>query len=149
MKRIVLYCLILALTVFLPVKGEDIEDLEPVQAFWIGKQNEKLVLQTDTGDVGVGDSVQTALQNMKESSAEMVYPDTAQYLFTSKETKSILGQFAPLLRSSVKVCIWEGGDVKEAVKYAQAHELGCKLRNWKPETELPQIPVINSQKSEE
>ena len=73
MKRIVIYVLILAATLFVPVKGNDIGRLRPVQAVLVYKENQNVLIQTDTEDTGVGQTAKEALQNLKDTTPGVIY----------------------------------------------------------------------------
>ena len=49
MKRILLYCILLAVALSIPLKKIDISDLEPIQVVKMDRQDENFILQTDTG----------------------------------------------------------------------------------------------------
>ena len=57
MKRIIVYCVILAVLCVLPVEKQDVADLEPVQAVWLSKEENIVILETDTQDKGNGSNV--------------------------------------------------------------------------------------------
>ena len=141
MKRVICYCLILAFLWFVPVKGQSIADLEPIQAIWVCREENSVALQTDTEDAGEGESVSEAMAMMQKKSTGIIYPDTAQYLLVSENAEELIPQMRAYLKGKVKVCLWEGGDLPEAVKYIQAHKIGVPLKKWQPGVKLPQIPV--------
>ena len=72
MRRIILYIGILALIVAAPVKPMDIEKLRPVQIVSVYKQSDWTVIETDTGDKGIGGTARQALQNMKDTSEGII-----------------------------------------------------------------------------
>ncbi|MBR4017437.1 MAG: hypothetical protein IKK11_06465 [Oscillospiraceae bacterium] len=138
--RILAYTLILSALFFVPLDRVEIADLEPIQAVWLFQDGEEIILKTDTEDIGKGATVQEALINMKENSSGIIYLDTAQYLLVSQSAQQQIADMQPYLKGSALVCIWNGqGDMSEAVKYADSHKVGGKLKNWKPDSELPSL----------
>ncbi len=148
MKRIVVYCLILAALCVLPVERQDVADLEPIQAVWLSQENETVVLETDTKDKGTGSTVAEALADMKHKSLGIIYLDTAQYLLVSENARKMIPQIAQYLKGSVRICLWDGaGEVADAARYMQSHKTGCELKNWQLETQLLTLPKF-SEKNE-
>lgn len=141
MKRIIVYCLILGALCFVPVKGQDVADLEPIQAVWITCEEENIVLETDTGDKGTGATVEAALREMKKRSTGIIYLDTAQFLLVSENVQDAVNEVRPYLKGRVKVCLWDGGKIEDAAKYMQAHKIGVKLRKWNEDVKLPKLPI--------
>ncbi len=138
MKRIIIYCLILAGTLAIPVKKTDVGKLKPVQAVWISKQNGQIVLQTDTGDTGAGRTVGDALADMEAACLGIIYLDTAQFLLVSENALDQIPALRQHLKGSVKLCQWEGkGSISDAAKYMSAHEIGCPLKAWDVGVNLP------------
>ncbi len=148
MKRIILYCILLAVACAIPMNRMDISDLEPIQAVKMSLQQGNILLQTDTGDVGIGKSVKEALSNMKQASEGIVYLDTAQFLTVSEDAQDYIGHMKEFLKGKVKVCIWEqNGDLEGAAKYMKAHKFGVSLKEWKREMNLPILPALTSDKN--
>lgn len=138
--KAILYCIILILVLFAPVNKQDIGDLEPIQAVWMYTENGKIALKTDTGDYGVGDTVQSAVQTMKQNSEGLVYLDTAQFLLVSKDAVEYIDEIMGMLKKSVKVCQWEGNDVLAAARYMQSHKMGNKIKELDSIKQLQIIP---------
>lgn len=141
MKRIVIYCAILALLYLVPVNGQNVADMEPIQAVWLTYAEDQLQLITDTGDIGSGATVAEALADMKDKSLGIVYLETAQYLLVSEKAQNVIMQIKPYLKGKVKVCLWEGNRVEDAAKYMQAHRIGIQLRKWEANVKLPKLPI--------
>ena len=131
--RIVLYALILAALFFAPVERLDVAKLEPVQAVAIYKENDMVVLETDTEDKGSGKTAEEALQNMKQNTPTVIYLDTAEYLLVAEEAKWDVEALRQYLKPSVKVSAYTGDSVKEAAKYADVHEKSDELKHWRAE----------------
>lgn len=145
--RITLYIVILSALFFMPVQHAEIASLEPIQGVWMHLENGNIVLQTDTEDKGVGDTVENALADMKKNSSGIIYLDTAQYLFTSETAQSQIQALQTVVKGSVMLCQWDGqGSVDEAVKYADSHKIGLPIRKWTEGSKLPEIPPVKQEK---
>ncbi len=138
--KIALYCIIIALVIMAPVTKQDIGDLEPIQAVWLYTQDGDVVLQTDTGDYGAGTTVETAVKDMKENSEGIVYLDTAQFLLVSEQATDRLEDIVAYLKNTVKICLWNGNQVSSAARYMQAHNVGCKVKEYRKGKPLHEIP---------
>lgn len=143
MKRIILYCILLAIALMIPIKKIDISDLEPIQAVRMDRQQGEIILQTDTGDTGAGENVQSALDNLKKVSSGIVYLDTAQYLIVTENAQEYIGHIRPFLKNDVRVCLWEGAEkLTDAAKYVKSRKIGVRLKKWSKETLLPKLPEL-------
>ena len=144
MKRILIYCLLLIAVVLIPVERLDVGKLEPVQAVWVYRQNENIVLETDTEDKGKGETVVAALKDLEEHCLGIIYLDTAQFLLVSEDLQEQIPELGQHLKGSVRLCVWDGkGSVEDAAEYMAAHEIGCKLRKWEPSVKLPNLTLKN------
>lgn len=142
MKRIIWYLLILTVILLLPVKPSEVGSLEPIQVVWLSVENENVVMKTDTDDQGKGQNISEALKDMKLHSEGLVYLDTAQFLLVSENAVSRISEIKPLLKGSVRVCLWGGeGELSDAARYMQAHKVGRRLSKWNPQEKLPNLPL--------
>ena len=142
MKRILLYGIILIGALMIPVNRLDVEDLEPVQTVWLFREGDRIVLETDTEDKGVGDTLEAALGDLKENCVGIIYLDTARFLLVAENARDQLADVKAHLKDSVKACFWDGeGSVAEAGAYMSAHKLGCALYTWETGGELPVLQL--------
>ena len=140
MKRIILYIGILAALLAAPVERADVGKLRPVQAVYIYKEKDWFVLETDTDDLGIGATAEQALRNLKDTTAGIIYLDTAEYLLLSKDAQEAAEELREELKDSVRLCLMaQKVDMKEAAKYLSAHGDLPKLESWKTGQELPVI----------
>lgn len=103
--------------------GEDVGKLQPVQVVSIAKQENRVILLTDTGDRGAGADVSRAIKDMKATSAARVFLDTADYLLVEPDAEAWLPQLQSHLRPSCNVCFVEGTvDLELAGQYLQLHQ---------------------------
>lgn len=116
--RLLLYVVILLSLTMAPVKPLDLAKLEPVQTVAIRTEENKVILQTDTGSKGIGNTVDDAINDLEEGTPGVIYLDTAQYLLLTKEAIPYMLGIENHLRDSVQVCLWDGkGSLKIADKY--------------------------------
>lgn len=143
MKRLIIYMAALAAVWFAPVEGANIGTLHPVEAVKIYKEENIVVLQTDTGDVGKGKSAEEALVDLKKTTPGTIYLDTAEYLLLGENTEPIAEELRPYLKGNVGLCIAEEGvDPVEAASYLKVHGTLPQLKAWKQGVDLPYLTRV-------
>ena len=142
MKKILIYMLLLAAVVLIPVKGTDIGKLIPVEVVQVVANGETVVITTDMGETGMGIDVTSAAENLKATTAGIVFLDTADYLLVNEAAKDEAAELKEYLKPSVSVCGVEGEiDMKEAAAFLNVHRPVCKLRDVS-EVELQEVLVM-------
>ncbi len=132
MKKLVIYLLLLAATVALRPESADIGKLRPVQLVSVYREDEWIVVETDTEDLGRGIDVDDAIRNLKETTAGVIYLDTADYLLVREDIQTLIPQIANHLKGKVRVCITEGGiPLTDASEYLAAHPPRSQIQDWK------------------
>ncbi len=127
------YAVILGLLFLVPVERLDVAKLVPVQTVAIYTELSTVVLETDTHNVGRGNSVSKALQDLEDTTPGVIYLDTAEYLLVSSDAQSYVEALREYLNPSVMVSLWDGeGAVDVAAKYLSVMEDLPKLKHWKP-----------------
>lgn len=121
---------ILGLCLLAPVQRLDVAKLEPVETVAMYLQGEQIVLETDGGDRGVGETAGEALINLKENALSVIYLDTAQYLLLGEGAQPYVEALRPALRKGVKVGPYSGGDLKEETRFLQIHGDLPNLESW-------------------
>ena len=143
MKRILLYIGIIASVFAVPVKPMNIGKMIPVRVVSLCKENEWLVIQTDTGNKGIGGNTQKALQNLKDTASGGIYLDTAEYLILGEGTEKDAEELRGVLKPSVRLCeTAKTIDLAEAVKFLDAHGKLPRLKEWKEDTQLPVLSTF-------
>ena len=122
----ILYAVILALLFLAPLERLDVAKLLPVEAVAIYLEEGEVVLETDSEDQGRGDTVQAALENLKQNATKIIYLDTARYLLVAENAQAQAQELLQYLKPSVQQGIYAGGDVKEEAKYLDAHSESAK-----------------------
>lgn len=143
MKRILLWAAALGAVVFfarVEPSGQNISTLQPVQVL-IVSVNGEIRLQTDTGDEGFGNSVASALAQVRANASGEVFLDTADYLLISDV--AILEEIRPYLRPSCRICLFEGEpDMEKLGDYLKHHDPGVSLKDCTAEqVELPILRI--------
>ena len=150
MKRIPIYIISICLTFFAPVKRVDVGMLQPVEIIYVGDKNGQMLVRTDTGDCGIGDSFSEALKNMHETSPFVIYLDTADYLLIRENTKLEPDEVAKHLKTSIRVCLVnEIEDLQMAGKYLKTHGDCPKLKEWKTGEKLTGLTSENKYQNNE
>lgn len=140
MKRIVIYIITLGLLTLAPVKSADIGTLRPVEVVMVYRQEDTVVLATDTADAGQGADALAALENLKATTPGTIYLDTAEYLLLAEGAEDVAEQLKPVLKKSVRVCMADAAvDLKAAAKYLPVHGDLPRLKNWKTGMKLPHL----------
>ena len=144
MKRLILYVAILAVTWVLPTQRVDVAQLRPVEVVTVYKQGDKVILATDTGDLGVGGNVDKALENMRSTTPAVIYLDTAQYLLIEEGAEAEAERLQDALKGSTMICVASGKiDLKEAAQYLPVHGDLPQIRTWKQSDNLPVLQQQN------
>lgn len=144
MKRWVLYFgtfLIISSLGISPFCGTDIARLSPVEMVWLSSQGGEVYLQTDAGDLGQGENVQAALEQMHRTSPGTIFLETADYLIVQQGKEYLIEQVYGIFRPSCLVFaapqIPEGEDLSDFLK---SHERGIPLRQLR--NEQRQLPLL-------
>ena len=143
MKRAILYIGILAALIAAPVEQMEVGKLIPVQVVSVYKEGDAYVIETDTQNKGVGQTVETALQNLKDTASGTIYLDTAQYLLLTEDAQDAVEALRKNLKASVEMSEMEKPvPVKEVAKFLDAHGKFPKLKHWQKGAELPVLRAI-------
>lgn len=141
MKRWIIYLAVLALCGTSSTRATDIGKLAPVEVVWLTEKAGFVYLETDTGDVGVGEDVQSALRYMKSTAPGTIFLETADYLIVEHGREVLLQQVYDVLHPSCKVCIAEKmPDMEKVAEFLSAHEPCVTLRQH--QVEMCALPII-------
>lgn len=140
MKRIGLYGLILLLALLAPVQRLDVAKLRPVEVIYVYRAQDQVVLQTDTGDLGIGSDALLALADMRKTSPAVIYLDTAEFLLIGEDAARDAEALRGELKDGIKVCRAVGElDLQLTARFLAVQEGLPALRSWNEDTRLPQI----------
>lgn len=143
MKRFFIYIAAIAALWWAPVEGAEVARLHPVEVVLIYQEGNQVVIATDTGDVGEGDSGISALENLKATTSGTIYLDTAEYLLITEGAEDVAQELRHSLKKSVQVCMADREvDPKAAAEFLPAQITLPKLKMWNPGSKLPYLKVI-------
>lgn len=124
----------------LPHPARDIAKLDPVRAVYITIENDRMYLETDTGDAGSGWDLTEAAQQMKAAAAGEIFLETAEYLILDPKVV-VTEEFYALLRPSCRVCYSEAApDLPLAAEYLSVHEPELTLARIRAEEAKKLVP---------
>ena len=130
--RKVLYAALVIPLFFVPLNRVNIADLLPVEAVAIYMDGNQVMLETDSGHKGSGETTEEAIADLKENTPAVLYPDTAKYLLVAPNATWAAKGLGTYLKSSTKVCVCEAaGQVKTVVKYLEIRKDLPSLKSWK------------------
>ena len=132
MRRIIVYIILAAVALLVPVKRNDLGKMKPVEVVYLNMEDDHLIIMADTGDWGGGADVQEALHELKETAAGIIYLDTADYLLLSSGTERFMQDLSYYLKDDVRICLAEGEvDLRDAGYYLKVHEPQSRMCDWK------------------
>ena len=144
MKRWLLYLIVLALCGASANRGADIGELAPVEVVWLSETAGQIYLETDTGDMGRGDTLQAALTDMKAAAPGTIFLETADYLIVEQGREVLLEQLFDILRPSCKICVMQSmPDLEKAATFLNAHKPWLTLRQY--QVEKCALPILRKQ----
>ena len=130
MKKILLYILLLGAALILPVEGTDVGKLLPVELVQLDKMGDTVVISTDAGATGTGETVKAAIRDMEKTAAGIVFLDTADYLLVTELAMEEVKSIKEHLKPSVRVCIQHVEmNLKDAAAYLSVHRPEHQLRS--------------------
>ena len=123
MKKIGYYILVLA-AVWVTASADrtEIGDLIPVEIVEVRKEESIIKVTTDTGNVGLGESVKEAFEDLKATTAGVVYLDTADFVLLEESAVGLIPELCGYVKQRAAVCLIEGEvNLKEAAGYLTVH----------------------------
>lgn len=124
------YLMAFAVAMLAPVKRADVGKLQPVEVIYLYME-EGVVIETDTGDTGRGETVDEAVANLKQTTPGIVYLDTAEYLLLDQEAENVLQQIKNHLEANIRVCYLQGNpELSDAARFLDVHRPESTLDKW-------------------
>lgn len=112
--------------------GMDVAKLQPVQVVRLTCPGGKVVIETDMGDWGMGETLKDALKDLNATASREVFLDTADYLIVSQDCVDLLPAMMKQLRPSCSVCLGEGElDMAQVGVYLQQHAPEVTLMEYR------------------
>lgn len=150
MKRWIWCLAALVLTVAvggMPFAGTDVAQLQPVEMIRVSQGERQVLVETDTGDRGVGSNLAEAFEDLKQTTSGHVFLETAEYLLLSPEMVERLPELTDYLRPACAVCLELGrAELERAAAFLSAHEPELTLRDY--QAGRMDIPALITQKGE-
>lgn len=144
MKRVLIYTLVLAAALTVPLRGTDVGKLKPVGLIELYKEGESVVILTDSGDSGIGSSVHAAFENLEQTTAGVIFLDTADFLLLSHDAVESARELEAYLKPSVRVCYTqEKIDPQQAAAYLAVHRPSVKLKDWNRQNTAQELIAEN------
>ncbi len=114
----------------MPFTASDVAKLQPVQVVQVSLQTDGVVVQTDTGDFGMGESLEEAFDDLKRTTPGYVFLETAQYLLVTHSAAPLLRELSLYLRPGCSVYMIVGkAELTEVAQYLSAHTSNVTLRD--------------------
>lgn len=145
MKRAALWVALAALVFFVPDRGTDIGKLLPVELVTVRREESRFRVETDTGQFGLGDTLEEAMTDLKNAAPGVVFFDTADHLLLTEETLHTEG-LSDFFRPGVRVLLVEGTvDPEKAAEYLRSRKAGVPLKALGESGQvLPELSEKNS-----
>lgn len=132
--------LLVAVLGWLPFQGTDVATLEPAEALYVSLE-EQVLVETDGGWFGRGETVEQAIADLKESAPGQVFLQTVDYLLLQEGSEEVLPALYSHLRSGCSVCrIEEKPDVEKASAYLRTHRPGMTIQHYRAGKK--EIPIL-------
>lgn len=142
--RWIVYIAALALTLLAPVKRTDVGMLQPLEVISLQRRGEYLLITTDTQDRGMGKTLVKAIDNLKETTAGIVYLDTAEYLLIYPGCELEAQRLKEYLKNNVRLCkISQEMDLAEAAIFLDIHKPNQDLEDWEIGTKPDELRIEN------
>ena len=118
-----------ALALAVPVRRADVGKLRPVEVIAVGGSEGHCIIRTDTGDRGVGATLEEAAANLRDTAPGLIYLDTAEYLLLENNPGET-SDLERILKSHVRVCAAQGEILLEGIgQYLDVHQPKEQLRD--------------------
>lgn len=148
MKRWLWYAAALALILAVSAesyRGNDVGELRPVQTVRILVRDGVKVIETDSGELGEGETLQDAFADMEATSPARIFLDTAEYLLITPDCKDLLPELMDYLRPSCCLCLIEGeADLEQVGRFLQIHVPDLTLMDFRAGMdEIPLLRTVN------
>lgn len=121
MKQLAVMAGILTVMALLPHGGTEIGELKPVEVLYVTKPG-YIEIETDTGERGIGRTLEKALADLEETTVGHLYLNTAEYLLVAENALELVPEMKAYLRPSVQQYLARGKiELDQAGAYLKAH----------------------------
>lgn len=144
MRKGILYGVLLAAALLAPTDDVKLGKMKPVETVSIRTQEGRVLIETDTEDMGSGETFKEALKDLEKTTPGRIYLDTAQYLLIGEEAEGMVPELEAMLKDGTRLCKREGEvDMKTVGEYLRQHTPEMKLKNWKQGDRLEVLTAEN------
>ena len=131
MKKGVLYAVLLIGAILVPTQPKELGTMVPVETIIIKEMDGAVAVETDTGDCGMGSTLQLAMEDLMNRAVGAIDLDTTAYLIVNKGAEELIGKMNQYIKGSVRVCITEEPvEIQSATEYMRHHRPATRLRDW-------------------
>ena len=135
MKKMMLCVALIAIISFtglLPFDGTDVGKLYPVEVLIVTTTPGMITIETADGLYGTGDTVASAIENLKSTSSGIVFMDTANYLLLNNDNEELLDSLYAYVRPACQVFRFDGsGEWKGVAKYLESHSSSVTVLSYR------------------
>ena len=132
MRKGIIYGMLLTAALLVPTNDVELGKMKPVETVSVRMQEERVIVETDTEDTGIGTTIEEALRDLRETTAGTIYLDTAEYLIIDEECKELLPVLLHVVKPNARICERRGDvDVKLVGEFLREHTPEMRLKNWK------------------
>lgn len=143
-RKSAVYCVILAAALIVPRDAVELGKIKPVEAVSIKQSGVMIRIDTDTGDVGSGKTVEEAMKNLEDTTEGRIFLDTAAYLLVGEGAEQQIAELSKHLKRSVRICKMDAS-IKPAdvVEFLRTHEPETRLEQWNIDGNPEMLQVEN------
>ena len=135
-SRMVWYVAALTL-LLLGGRGTDIGRLRPVEVVQLTEKDGLLFLETDTGDVGWGLTINQSVQKLKETTPGQIYLDTADFVLLEEGLEEYIPDLRSYLKRRTRMAYGtKGVDLPMVADYLRVHRPTGTIGNRRKPEEL-------------
>ena len=140
MKHWIWAVLALLVLAVLPSPGTELGQLHPVSLLEAGTAERQVYLKTDTNQIGWGETLDAAIEDLEQTTPGHLFLDTVQTLIVRPDAQFLLDDFRQLLRPDVRVCQSSDElDLERVGEYLGEHTPETKLMDADADTMLPTL----------
>lgn len=145
MKKWLLLLCFSGMLLWKPFAATDVARLKPIEVIRVSTFAGGVLVETDTGDSGVGANIEKAIADLKYTTDGDVFLDTVDKLLISPAAVMLLSDLGDYLRPGCNVCVEMGQVELESVgAYLNIHEPGITLQDHREgKTALPVLYVVD------
>ncbi len=124
--------LLVLLLGLMPFSGTDVAQLEPAELLYVTHRAGTVQVETDTGSMGMGKSLEAAIADLKKTASGQFFLETVDYLLLGQEAEQLMDGLYSYLRSGCAVCYGVGvEDLGAATAYLRIHQPDFTVRDYR------------------